>query len=212
MNSARRSLTALAVVALHALPLLGQWGVRAGLGWEQYTPRLDMHWALGVDRDVSGRTSIGLDLIGVLPALEPENMIASVDHGTDFITYTYVRKGIGAQYRSMYFLGGDTEGWYVATSVGFRSLVREMAEVRISAPDGYRDGPDRSTRALVFPVGVRVGLRSALDGFFQDAYIGVGHLLGSGNDALLDQAPYLIDKHRLKGLSVQVGYSFGVGW
>lgn len=185
-----------------------QWGVRWGIAGETIGPSLFGTLVLGGDRDVSGRTSIGLDVIW---SFDTSGDVASwdgVDLGTSFVSYSLKKRERGLQYRSLFFLTDGAQGAYIGTQAGFRSVGRALE-------DSYGSGSNRveKDRVMVFPVGVRFGVRTALDGFLQDVYISVGYNLGHGaGDDLERTAPYLPEKHRLGGLNVQFGYCMGVGW
>ena len=58
-------------------------------------------------------------------------------------------------------------------------------------------------------LGLRLGLRSALEGFHGDLYLGFGTTFG---DLDLVKAPYLEKKDQLNRTFIQMGYSLGIGW
>ncbi|MFT3884740.1 MAG: hypothetical protein QM724_04725 [Flavobacteriales bacterium] len=61
------------------------------------------------------------------------------------------------------------------------------------------------------PIGLRIGIRSDLDGFYGDFYFGVGYQLGGG-DALLPQPELSEVPSTLANLTWTLGYAFGFGW
>ncbi len=177
-----------------------QWGVHAGFHWEQYTKHLDGHWGVGADRDLSGRTSVRLSVVGTLPMMQERS--GSFTKDGQLVSYLYERKALGVQYRSIYFLRDDVSGAYIGTTVGFRSLQRTVRPEWVFVPS--------TATNMVFPVGLCLGVRGELDGFYQDFFIGLGMQLGHGSDGL---PPEMADsEHALRGLTLQIGYSFGVGW
>ncbi len=208
-----RSAVALFAPILFMGVVNAQWGVRAGMAGEMFGEPLVGEWVLGVDRDVSGRSSIGMDLLWRFD-LRGGLLVQNVaDHGG--LTYYYeLDQGVrGVQFRSTYFLSNDVSGVYVGSYIGYRSVVRHLRNVLVSHPNFTSERyDDRTLNNAVFPFGVRIGLRGALDGFFQDLYVGLGYVAGHGADELVEQAPYVPERHRLGGLHLQFGYCFGVGW
>lgn len=195
---------------------VAQWGIQATmLHHEQMTGRHGLHWTVGFAHDVSERSSIGIDVIGHLNLLGDENFSEQLVHDGYSVDYSVNRKVFGAQYRSTFFLGRDNSGLYLGPYLGFRSISRPITLIYAYSTDynNYETpawARSSTTSAMIFPVGLRFGFRSEMDGYFGDIYVGIGSQLGKGKE---EKVPvYLADKDKLKGFSFQVGYSVGIGW
>ncbi len=193
-----------------------QWGVQGTIfHHEQMTGRHGLHWTVGFAHDVTDRTSIGIDLIGHLNLMGTDNFTEQVDYRGYSVDYSANRKVIGAQYRSTFFLANDNSGVYVGPYLGFRSISRPIV-LNYAYPtiNNNQSTPawavSRTTSAMIFPVGLRLGFRSDLDGYYGDFYVAIGSQLGRGKEEKLPE--YVADKDKLKGFSFQVGYTVGIGW
>lgn len=62
--------------------------------------------------------------------------------------------------------------------------------------------------ATMVPVGVRLGLRGALEGFHADLYAGVGYNIGSGRSLTADDRPVM----HLRTMTYCIGVDLGLGW
>lgn len=194
---------------------VAQWGIQGTfLHHEQMTGRHGLHWTVGFAHDVSERSSIGLDVIGHLNPVGDDNFSEQHQYGGYTVDYRVNRKVFGAQYRSTFFLVRDNSGLYLGPYLGFRSISRPITFTYAYSSDYSTSEPawgrSSTTRALIFPVGLRLGFRSELDGYFGDIYVGIGSQLGNGKEK--NVPVYLADKDKLKGFSFQVGYSVGIGW
>jgi len=198
--------------AVHA-----QWGVRATtLHFEQQTGRSGLNWLLGLDHDPTDRTSIGLDFISHINLFgETADRSEPTEYGGYEVLYNVARSVKGLQFRSTYFLSGHgNAGFYMGTYAGFRSIALQVdpnvynTSTVAPVPNWARR---TTTSSMVFPVGLRWGLRSEMDEWYQDIYFAMGVQLGSGS-ANATLPPFLIAKDELKAFSIQVGYVLGFGW
>lgn len=189
---------------------MGQWGVRfTALQWESTTRRGDWNLLLGGDLDLSDRTSIGLDLTmraGFFYSDEPR----SIDQPGVYGDYILSQKCTGLTYRSQFFFSdNDGSAAYIGTFIGFRRLSQEATPI---AYDNNGDTPswarNSSGSTTFFPLGLRLGIRGSLEGFYGDLYMGVGTSLG-GEDPL--RAVYIDDRDGLAPLFIQAGYAIGFG-
>lgn len=197
---------------------MAQWGVHGTLlHHERMTGRHGLHWLVGISHDASDRTTIGLDLIGHANLMGTEDYTEQNSYLGYDLGYSFDRKVIGMQYRSTYFLSNDNAGAYLGTYVGFRMVSRriELDYAYSVNNSGFNQAlpawaRSASTEATLFPAGLRFGFRSEMDGYFADAYVGLGYQFGTGSGTV---APaYLAEKDQLKGFSFQVGYTVGMGW
>lgn len=126
-------------------------------------------------------------------------------------------KGWTLMYHAHYFLSGTDEGFYMGSFLGVRRVRQQWFLGQVTAPNSYWSNDQGPFAArpegadLVFPIGVRVGVRGALDGWYQDLYFHAGLQLGAGR---LDyREPYLVaSAPRTSGFTFGLGYAFGVGW
>ncbi|MEX1132127.1 MAG: hypothetical protein WEC15_02785 [Flavobacteriales bacterium] len=193
---------------------IAQVGVRATLfHFEQQTGRSGLNWSIGLDHDPSDRTSIGVDFISQMNLFsEAGDRTESTEYDGYNVFYGVARTVKGLQFRSTYFISAyGNAGFYMGTYVGFRSIELTVApEVSSSGfgsptPNWART---TTTSTMVFPVGLRWGLRSEMDTWYQDVYFATGFQLGAGNATL---PPFLLAKDKLKGFSIQAGYAIGFG-
>ncbi len=196
---------------------MAQWGIQAAIHHERMTGRHGLHWMAGFGFDASDRTSIGLDLVGHLSFEPSESYVEDVIYNGYNVSYSLSRNVIGLQYRSTYFLRNDNSGAYLGPYLGFRRFDREVLVLNTySNSVGLGSSVDPSwartyrTTAMLFPVGMRFGIRSEMDGWYGDLYVGLGLQLGSVKET--NAAPFLDEKDELKGFSFQVGYAIGMGW
>jgi hypothetical protein len=199
------------------LPLLlagtlvsAQSGIRFSfLNFESITKRWNSTALIGYDRDLNDRLSIGIDLVKSF-RFEPEGNTRTYEIGGMEVNYNLATSYIGFQYRCSYFYSGSG---YVATTVGFRSV--DMALKGYTAnytPGGfYETVPFRESDAtMLFPLGLRLGFRSDMDGYFGDIHVGIGTLLG--NKDLLKNSKLLDKRDGIATLWLQAGYTMGIGW
>lgn len=96
-------------------------------------------------------------------------------------------------YRAYYLIGnGDGTRPFIGSRTGLHIQPRS------------RDGGVHGTLAM--PLGLRVGVRGAMDGFFGDLYVEAGYQLGGA---------YRTDSGEhasLGGFMLQFGFSYGMGW
>jgi len=194
---------------------VAQWGVRGTVvHFEQQTGRSGLNLLFGLDHDPSDRTSIGVDFISAFNLFgDAADRNESTQYGGYNVYYNIARNVKGLQLRSTYFItASGNAGFYMGTYAGFRSISLIVDPIATnsssfgSAPNWARK---TTTSTMVFPVGLRWGLRSEMDTWYQDIYFATGFQLGSGNANL---PPFLLAKDKLKGFSIQAGYVIGFGW
>jgi hypothetical protein len=173
-----------------------------------------MNWLLGLDHDPTDRTSIGLDFISHIDLFgEAADRSESTSYGAYTVSYNTARSVKGLQLRSNYFISGHgNAGFYMGTYIGFRTISLTVdpfvytTGIVTTTPNWARR---TTTDAMVFPIGLRWGLRSEMDTWYQDIYFAMGFQAGGGNT---DQPPFLVAKDKIKGFSIQAGYALGFGW
>ncbi|MBX2974460.1 MAG: hypothetical protein KF797_15290 [Flavobacteriales bacterium] len=199
------------------LPLLlgvlgtqAQWGIQVGGHWERLMPRGLMGGIATVDHDLNDRLGISLDLsigFGI-------GSSGSYSYQGYSGNYSLERRSMGFTYRSQFFLSdNDDAAVYIGPFIGFRKLNYTLN------PDPYQiNGWNTSAPSWVvkqtlsgalFPVGMRMGWRAPLDGFYSELFFTVGTILGDKDHFNI---PYLQPKDVVGGVYLQAGYSFGVGW
>ena len=103
---------------------IGQSGIRATLlDFESISKKFNPNFLIGFDRDITDRTSFGIDIIKSF-SFNPEGTGDEVMSGTSTTYYNMLTNYWGMQYRSQYFLSGSG---YIATSIGFRSVAITIA-------------------------------------------------------------------------------------
>ena len=110
------------------------------------------------------------------------------------------------------FKEADEPTPYLSILVGVRSAKMVISDVNLYSLDYYDPIPswakESTERIMVFPVGLRFGYRSPLDGYAGDVFFGIAHQIGKEPWT----TPYLEDEDQLAGFTFHVGYAFGVGW
>ncbi len=202
------------VSTLHA-----QWGIRYVLPQTEAVTKagpFDL-WliGLGFDFDLSDRTSCGVDLM-IDTNWDPygksrETATSGSTYGTDY--YYEKLKVYGIQYRSQYhFSDNDGTSVYLGSFFGLRYVRQTVTGDIITGSSQYSYSTtefiDKGS-GVIFPVGLRLGVRGGLDAGFADLYVGVGYALGSGD--ALTKAPYLTEESELSPLNLQIGLAIGFG-
>ena len=209
-----RRFAILAFMLCGALPaIMAQWGIRATiLHFETLTPSGTFSFLAGLDHDLTDRTAMGLDFtmgVDLFGTGAPEQ----TEYAGYSVDYILTQKSMGLTYRSMYFFSDNDGGaaFYAGPFVGFRQVTYEVDPTAYSY--NFLDDPSWSRRetgsTTMFPIGMRMGFRSPLDGYSGDIYVGFGFIAG-GADPI--KAPYLEDKDRLSRTFLQAGYTVGIGW
>lgn len=179
-------------------------GVEVGSNW---------HFTAGFDVDMSRRTAMTIeyssrvDIWGATATNVEQVGIAGY-----FISISPNTRTWSLALRSLYFLSDGTSGGYLATSIGYRAIELELDPIYIDASN--YDEPSWVRRSShqggYTQLGLRLGVRSELDGFYGDLFLGLGLNLG---DPDLDLPLYMAQSDwGIKDLYLQAGYSMGIGW
>lgn len=197
-----------------ARPISAQMGVRLGFQHERVTgvnSGADWHVLLGWDYDLNDRLSGGLDFSTDTNWEEEYTMPPSLT-GNQY--YTERTKVMGVQFRSQYhFSDNDGTSLYLGPTLGLR-LVKQMVQYTDEVSSGgWSHSYTQRTKednAVLFPIGMRLGVRGALDGGYADLYVAIGANIGS-NEPICD-LPFLAEESMPKKMFLQAGISYGIGW
>lgn len=178
---------------------------RGGVGFERRTAD-----GLGFGLDAS------IDLFSLSIDGEGYNL-PSIQVGNDRFTYHEKVRDWALIYRSSYYFGRE-DGFYLGTFFGVRGIRQKLTQTSSSYYYSWGSPPSTvvlptkvDVNGLVFPVGVRFGVSSEMDGWFQDLYFQMGTQLGAGPKAI--NVPELEAAASKKaGFMFLLGYAFGVGW
>lgn len=117
-------------------------------------------------------------------------------------------------YRAVYHVNGDGSGFYIGSFLGMRQARQQLELAYISNDHsgmGYRYFAHRAEAdAMVFPIGMRLGISGDMDGWYGDLYAQLGYQIGAGDMDLprtLSEAA-----HPLAGFTYTLGYAWGIGW
>jgi hypothetical protein len=181
-------------------------------------------FGFGYDHDFNDRLSMGFDFTflgrGLLSQTTGNGYNKPFVYGTLEANWVDRRRTFSMVYRTAYsFSDNGSFSPYIGTYVGVRMIGRDIEITDVNDPQNYGYyygpyGPFASTylgKTTVFPVGLRFGLRSALDGIYYDLYGGLGYQLG-GNKNLFNRPELASGAFDLKGVIWQVGFAYGVGW
>lgn len=93
-------------------------------------------------------------------------------------------------YHSHYhFSDNESTSFYMGPNIGIRSI-------------------GGSESAILVPVGMRMGVRGGLEGFYADLYLGGHYNVGGGGPAVLED----VGATDLRTLSFCAGVDLGIGW
>lgn len=214
--SARISLLSLVIICLitSTRTAYAQMGIRLGVQREKITGMsagADWQMLLGWDYDLNERLSGGLDLSTDMNWSEEYSMPTSLMTSP---YYTERIKVFGVQFRSQFhFSDNDGTSVYIGPTIGLRA-VKQMIQYdeEVNSPGWGTTYTQRKKEdnAMLFPIGIRLGVRGVLDGAYGDLYIAVGSNIGS-NEPICD-LPFLVEESLPKKLFLQAGVSYGIGW
>lgn len=214
--STLKSLLIPAAMSLSAITH-AQMGLRISpINYENVEKGANMGFVFGADADISDRTAMAFDYGFAF------DLFGDGSNTRDFFVYdgyqvdvNTITRSRNFTLRSLYFLTDMAGGPYIATSVGIRTVILEL-DPSVSDPNSFFGFPApawaRATesRTTLTQLGLRVGSRSELDGYYGEFYIGVGVNLGE-LDGLLPQYMAASD-WALSRTYFQAGYSIGIGW
>lgn len=175
------------------------------------------NFGVGVDRETVHGLRMGVDAtfrafyLGSGGTTEGEEFLYDGYRAT----YDFKPGGWSVLYRATYCTGGDGSGFYLGTFAGIRKVGYSMELKWAYDPNwSYGNGPfpDHAQASLtVYPVGLRCGFTSEVDGAYSDLYMMIGTQLGH---ARLAPAEMALAKggEQVSGLTYSLGYAFGIGW
>jgi len=182
--------------------------------YDTYTARGTNCMSFGLDRDVNAHSSVAVDIQYGFRLFDMEEAsYQQFSYQAMGGSFTQNTSFVGFQYRSSYLFDDARESTpYVSVLVGVRSAKMVVSDLNVYSLD-YNDpipiwARETSERIMVFPVGLRFGYRSPLDGYTGDVYFGIAQQFGNDPWA----APFIDQKDQLAGFTFNVGYAFGFGW
>lgn len=192
-----------------------QRGIRYGIQYESVTqakPGTRWHMVLGYDFDLADRLSGGIDVS------------TDTQWSSEFNTYVIPRSGLdfsekikmfGVVYRSQYHFADNDGGgtFYLGPTLGVRSVKQSLRYSEEIPGIWYNTIQERETKEskLLFPLGMRIGVRGPLDGGYYDIYLAMGTNLGAG-DVPINDVAILTGESLPNKLFFQTGFAYGVGW
>lgn len=210
---------ACALITGHALVLLSfaQTAFRIDLFQNQPVfedRKIESCYGLGLDITITGRTSIGVDAIGAWTSLSnlstgKSNTVAYQGYE---VNYARSQSLYGLLAHSDYSLSdNDRTHLYLGPSLGLLLVGAQTQIQGIYRNYGYYTSSDlglqenAKDKTVLIPLGIRVGLRGAVDAQHMDLYLGFGTNLG---ESYLTPSPFLG-----KGIPLASGYfQFGLAW
>lgn len=194
-----------------------QMGLRfSPLNYENVETGVNTGFIFGADVDISDRTAMafdygfGFDLYGT-----GSNSSESFSYNGYQIDVIPINRTQAFTLRSLYFLSDMAGGPFIATSIGIRTVTLEL-DPSVWDPNSSFGSPlptwARATesKTTLTQLGLRLGTRSELDGFYGELYVGFGVNLGELDGML---PVYMINSEwALSRAYFQAGYSLGIGW
>lgn len=173
---------------------------------------------LGIDRSFNSRLTVGFDVAyDVGSALVGENGKAvNITSGSSTSSYFVKRHLLTLNYHTEYALA-DNDGThaYIGTFIGLRRITQDWLD------DAYYDpynGPSPFPRTVsaskwLIPLGLRMGIRGAVDEGFLDLYAQLGYQIGGG-ESLYPRYPVLAKAEytQTSSLAFSLGLAYGIGW
>ncbi|HEY0976634.1 MAG TPA: hypothetical protein VGE21_04120 [Flavobacteriales bacterium] len=165
-------------------------------------PRTSTVAGFGVDHDLNPRLSIGLDVAFGLGSKESINLGGSSSGLLEVNTLSFI-------YRSAYCFSSneDRTAGYFGPFVGY---TRASSDLRIY-DQGFSPTTITSARTLI-PVGLRVGVRGGLRGFYGDVYCSAGYRFNAGSPLFDGTGLPAVDNATLRNLVFSFGIALGGGW
>ncbi|HMN04846.1 MAG TPA: hypothetical protein PKD45_03895 [Flavobacteriales bacterium] len=163
---------------------------------------------MGVDHAFNDKFTIGVGASFNLPWLTEEGSYVTMGGKSAQVKPHLWTLG----YHTEYAVGSNTgTHLYVGSFIGLRRLSQDWT---IWTEDEY--GVSRSQalqfRKMLIPVGLRMGLRGAVDGSFMDLYGELGYQIGGGKRLQVPGASATTDFANIAALTATLGLSFGIGW
>ena len=199
------------LLAASSFSSFGQWGIHATpLSYEMIAPRGLWNFMGGLDHDISPRNAMALDVNVAIDLFGSDDAYREGDATSNtYANYYLDRKSIGVTYHSMYFFSdNDYPAFHMGPFLGYRKVTYTTLLSTFSNNGDPYSGTVTSEAAL-FPVGIRFGYRSALDGYVGGLTASFGVQLGD-MDAL-DQ-PYLNKGDTPNKFFMAFSYVLGIGW
>lgn len=173
------------------------------------------NFGLGYDHEFAHGVSMGIDAVlgGLVLSDDGTTDISYLDHVG---TFEVRRGGWSVVYRTSAFTGGGDGGFYMGSFIGVRRARQTYELTYAFSPTTYvsGNGPFEQRTVvdqMVFPIGLRVGVRGPVDGWMSDLYLQLGYQIGSG--APTTPRNYLrSDLRDTNGLVLTLGFAYGVGW
>lgn len=196
LRSIRHSVTA----CLLCLPGLGALAQANGLKLSvDYAHRLLSYDGPGGSRFFTGATAIGLGY--------ERDLTQRIGFGVEL---RYVGgedgKGYEALYNARYFTSDNGyTAFYLGTFLGVQRA-HGTYSTRTITTGGIVMYDEKSYAHLQMPVGLRMGVRGGLEGFFAEAFFQVGYAIGAGGEE------YPGSSYSYDPLFVGLGFSIGAGW
>lgn len=190
---------------------LAQMGIHYGFHFEKLTEAnsgSNWHMGLGWDFDLNDRLSGGLDLTTDMNWTGDDYYYGySAEYGERL-------KVFGVMYRSQFhFMDNDGTSVYLGPTIGLRALKQKIEYDEEITPGAWYTSYQRvrvEENGMVFPLGLRLGVRGTLEGGYADLFIGVGTYLGSNEP--FSKLPILDEESLPKQTFFQVGMNYGIGW
>ncbi len=124
-------------------------------------------------------------------------------------------------YRTAYAFGSNSSfgSSYIGSYIGVRGISRELQiddafDSQASSFFTGATGPFANrylATKIVFPVGLRLGIRSVMEGKYYDLYTGLGYQIGGGG-SIFNKPELANGPFEIKGLVWHVGFAWGFGW
>ncbi len=181
---------------------------------------------MGFDHDLGDHLAVSLEATVLWRNIlnsDPKEEHGLTPDGLDYegwnASFMQDTRSWGLTYRTAYFFSGNSDGGvYLGSVIGIRHIARTIVindqNYWGSWPQTVSDPPFKqkyTAEKKVIPVGLRFGYRSVLDGFYLDAYFGLGYQIGGGKN--LFAQPEMADAPTtLAGLTYTLGLAYGIGW
>lgn len=177
----------------------------------------DFYCGIGYEQNIGDRISISAEINSSMGKIYSESYVSVPESyvnqtsGQTFIglkDYSLYVSYVELKYISKYFFReNDDRCGYIASTLGFK-------KVNYGYADQQENQGDLSLKEskLIFPLGLRLGWRGSIDGWFGDGFVGAGLNIRAGAESKDPVIKVFNKNSTISKIYFTAGYSFGIGW
>lgn len=177
----------------------------------------DFYWGIGYEQNVGDRISVSAEINSSLGKIYSESYVSIPEPYVDLTTgqtytttksYNLYVSYVELKYISKYFFKeNDDRSGYIASTLGFKKV-----NYGYSDEEGGEGDLSLKESKLIIPLGLRLGWRGSIDGWFGDGFIGAGLNIGASSEVKDPIIKAFNKNSSISTIYFTAGYSFGIGW